>query len=450
MALATLIEAQRTAAEIIDVDYAIVKELQEPRLHHLGGIALGNETLEAYRSHSGPLDAGLVHRGGIRAAHYETLTEARAETEELSIEMYGKLAATGHAGQYAGGKGVIVLGDIQPSPAEMKNVIRAYEFLMEERGFANTFVDIVAGDVGTNGMADTYALARRDHSDDPYWQGVAAGKSPELGGLEFRPAATSWGAYNSHIALLNHHGHERVSVAVQGFGEVGSWYAHFASTDVAKRVYINAISDLNGKLYTNDPEGIIITERMVQEIGDNKNFRGNKIEALAAYIRANQPHIELLWDASSDSIIEHPCDWFAPAAMANTIRASRIQHLGAKYGILEMANGPTKNGAHKLLVERGIIMAPDIIVNATGVNCSIEETERNIAMVRKGLTVADNTSLLKAKLAHNSQRVMNHTLRTKEAMGVRDLRIAAAAISITEILYSAGVQVDAEFLLPRH
>lgn len=447
MALETLIHSQRQAADIMGIDFEEVQEMQRPRLVMEAQAHMGDQEVPIFRSHSGNESAPdnvLIAKGGIRMAHYNTLEEAKAVVQELSVEMLSKLALRGYADgsneSYIGGKGLIVIDANSISHADKNHLAREFHRHMDAAGLTGYKRDIPAGDVGTNGLADTYALSQRElNPDDSYWEASITGKSPELGGLEFRTAGTGWGGYVSQRTLMRAKGHDHAVTTVQGFGNVGAWHAYFASNDPENRMSIKGISDRDGTLVTNDRAGIQITREMVDKIGDNPTFDGNKIHALQDMVARNQPGLKTSIE-SRDKVLYLPTGYFVPAAMGNVITAANVDQLGAQLAIIEDANGPTKPEAHRRLVEKGIIVVPDIAANGAGVDCSIKERNANVAGVVPPL------EQIKKELTESSERVIAELLDTANVLRTKDMRVAAAGLSMAYLLSRSKPGILAELI----
>ncbi|MGH7195698.1 MAG: Glu/Leu/Phe/Val dehydrogenase dimerization domain-containing protein [Candidatus Saccharimonadales bacterium] len=437
MALETLIDSQSAAAEIMDIDYAEMKECQEPELVMVGSVAArGQESVAAYRAHSGDsFRPDLIAKGGIRMfSAYRSDAEARATVKELAVEMYSKLALRGHSDGYKGGKGLIVADSRLPFDTRVK-IIQDYEHLMEDAGLAGPYRYVPAGDIGTNGLADAYALEyHKSNPSDPLWRAIITGKYPENGGLEFRSAATGWGTFITQSVIMAAKGHNKnIETAIQGFGNVGGWHAYFASSDPSQKIRINAISDSDGTLFTSSPNGLKITREMVEQIADNPKFTGQKIHALQAALGQTQPGLETKILAASD-ILTCPTDYFVPAAMGNVINHQNVGKLGARYGIIEAANGPTTKSAHHYLVKHGqILVVPDIVANGAGVDCSIKERDANLDIALNG-GFAPSTEVVQKQLAETSKKIVNEVLTAANNLQTQDLRIAAAAIAMGHVL----------------
>ncbi len=450
MAVETLYASQREAADLMGVDFSEVDDMQQPRLAMADTIMVDGEEIPVFRAHSGPEDDSLIAKGGIRMNRYPTREAAVGTVKELAVEMLSKVALRGHGDTFMGGKGLILISYTSPL-AVRKQAVREFEHRMEDAGLAGYDRDVPAGDVGVGSvLTDTYADEYHDRNpDDPRWQGCITGKSPGHGGTAFRPAATGYGTYITQRTLMDSAGQDRSRTTVQGFGNVGGYHAYFASNDPEGRMPVDAISDADGILYTDDPAGIAITEAMVRDIANNPDFKndprfaqyqGQKITALSDMVSANQPGLAFDVHPNSAAIISRPTDYFVPAAMGNVITGHNVLYLGAREGVIEAGNGVTTPAAHRYLTARGLLMGVDIVANGAGVDGSIQEWAANL---RDQSLPAD---VLRANLAKSSEALMLQTLAAAEALGTSDLRVAAAGLGIARILERRRPKIIKELL----
>ncbi len=458
MALETLTAAQEEAGRLMGFtgdQWTDVREAEQPVVHDLGMITIeganGGE-LPAFRTHSGPEQA--TGKGGIRGWPCETLKIARGTSRELSVEMLSKLYLR-NLTQYKGAKGLIVANFSKFVPEQKVSAIRQYENLMEAAGLVGHIngrsIDVPAGDIATNGQSSEYALERqRRHPEDKYWQAVITGKNPNEGGLTFRAAATGYAAWVAHCQLLEERGENHATVALQGFGNVGAWYAYFASIDPDRRISIQAIGEREGIIYSGNPEGIRICRSMVEQIGDNANYRGDKLTGLHNYMTQNgqiYAAAELRYDPDPRSITEYQMDYFVPAAMGNVITKDNVERIGAKKGVLEIANGPTASRAvHKQMVKRGLVVAPDIWVNGGGVDASDKEHNANIAFVNREIATMPSDQRIQDELFVATRNTGKTIFRMAKLLETSDLRLAAAAVSMARLATVHGISVDQRFL----
>lgn len=428
MSLQTLHNSLSEAALRMGVNPNNVLESQRPELVLNDDVTIQGYDFTFLRAHCGRIDEDDIAKGGLRRVPFPTTVEEGVDTVlELSGEMSSKntLRNLRFLGKrIMGGKGVIIAKDKNSVSSEL--LMRHYADSMQDAGLAGYETDVPAPDVGTNGFADAYALRYRENNpNDPFWKASITGKSTANGGLDFRPRATGWGSHATQKALMDYYGLETVDDAVIGFGAAGAWQAFYISED--PRTRLNAISDRYGMIYTDHPDGFSITEDMVKSIGDNKDFEGDKIAELEAYIRKNQPGIDIQRQAS-EKILYCPTDFLVPAALGNVITAQNVRLLGAKKGIIETANGPTTSEAHQYLTANNYIIAPDTVANGGGVDCSMMEMESNVS----GIT--PETEDVKKALEDRTKVLVSEVLGMSEKLDSQDLRLGAAAVGIARWL----------------
>lgn len=441
VAVETLYASQQIAAELMDIDHADIAELQAPRLAMEATVNVDGREIGVFRAHSGPTDQDLIAKGGIRMSdRYVDSGDAIHTVEELAVEMLSKLALRGHNETFMGGKGLILVNGRGPLSMRAE-AMRKFAQCMDRAGLAGHDSDVPAGDVGVGpDLIDEYARQyHHDNPDDPNWQASITGKSPKVGGAEFRPAATGWGTYISQLTVMKAAGQTRARTTIQGFGNVGGFHAGFASNDPEGRTPVGAISDVDGIIYTDNVEGIMITDEMVKDIANNPDFArdprfaeygGRKIVALSAMVAENQPTLDFSFHGDSRAIISYPTGYFVPAAMGNVITGHNANYIGARYGIIEAGNGVTTPDAHRYLTETGLLVVPDILANGTGVDCSIAEWHANM----QGQILP--TAELQASSAASTESVVNEVIRTGEVLGTLDMRVAAAALGLARLLSS--------------
>jgi glutamate dehydrogenase (NAD(P)+) len=196
-------------------------------------------------------------------------------------------------------------------------------------------------------VMDTYSMHHR-HTVTA----VVTGKPVEMGGSLGRREATGRGCMLVTREALKHLGMpiKGTTVAIQGFGNVGSVTAQLLSREGCKIV---AISDRSGGLY--NPNGVNVNEA-VAWVKQHKALEG---------FSGGEP-------ISNDDLLTLEVDVLVPAALENVITSKNAGSIRAKI-ICEGANGPTTAGADSILDEKGIFVIPDILANAGGVTVSYFE-----------------------------------------------------------------------------
>ncbi|MCJ7450209.1 MAG: Glu/Leu/Phe/Val dehydrogenase [Candidatus Nanohaloarchaeota archaeon QJJ-9] len=295
-------------------------------------------------------DARGPTKGGIRF-HPKV---NREEVQELSFLMALKCAVADIP--YGGAKGGVKVDPRELSEQEKERLSRAYARAYSE--FIGPEKDVPAPDMNTNAkimgwMRDEYEQVEGEHAP-----GVITGKPVEFGGSKARSYATGLGG--SHIVdqFVDDRGwkKEETTIAIQGFGNVGSNLARFLDKKGYKVV---AISDSSGGWQ--DKNGIDV-QKLFEEYespGDYKKLgEGEKI--------------------SNHDILTMDVDILMPAAIEDQITEENMEQIQAS-AIIEMANGPTSAEADEFLKEQGIPIVPDILANAGGVTTSYFEWLQNLS-----------------------------------------------------------------------
>jgi glutamate dehydrogenase (NAD(P)+) len=336
-------------------------------------------------------------KGGIRYHPDVTLDEVKA----LAMLMTWKCALVGIP--FGGAKGGVICDAKKLSPFELQKMTRRYTSeIINEIGPEK---DIPAPDVGTDPTVmawifDTYSM-NVGHSV----LGVVTGKPLNIGGSLGRLEATSRGALYCVREAMRKQGRkiEGTTVAVQGFGNVGSYLALFLHEQGAKVI---AISDSRGGIH--NPTGINIPAVIAhkQETGALGGFRdGDAI--------------------TNEELIQLECDVLAPCALEQVITSDNADRVKARL-IVEGANGPLTPGADEILDDRGVIVMPDILANAGGVVVSYFEWVQGLQ------EYFWKESEVNARLNDIMTRAFNETWNTQEQRGV-SMRTAAYGIAVERV-----------------
>ncbi len=310
-------------------------------------------------------DGTLGHYMGFRVQHDDTLGPFKGglryhpnvdldHSRSLASLMTWKTALIGVP--FGGGKGGIQVDPSTLSQSELERLTR--KFVDAIHDVIGPHRDIPAPDMNTNAevMSWIFDHYSRYHGFSP---GVVTGKSVNLHGSYGREAATGRGCLFALREVLKYD-HEELddkAVAIQGFGNVGSWAAKLMHKEGARIV---AVSDISGAIY--NEEGLNPT-KLIEFIND-----GNKL-------------VDYKGGQKIDEILTCECDVLIPAAIGHVLTEENAPHVKAKY-IVEAANGPTTVEADQILNERGILTIPDIYANAGGVTVSYFEWTQNIQQHR--------------------------------------------------------------------
>jgi glutamate dehydrogenase (NAD(P)+) len=341
------------------------------------------EVIEAYRvQHS---HHKLPCKGGIRYSMDVNQDEVMA----LASLMTYKCAIVNVP--FGGAKGGIKINPKQYTAFELEKITRRYASELVKKNFIGPGIDVPAPDYGTGAremswIVDTYASLKPGEVDA---QACVTGKPVTQGGVRGRTEATGLGVYYGIRELCNVAadmkkiglpiGIEGKKVIVQGLGNVGYHAAKFFFDNGA---IIVGLAEYEGGIY--DEKGLDI-----YKVVDHRKATGSLL---------NYPGATNL--RTSGDTLEMPCDILIPAALENVINGSNAARIQAKI-IGEAANGPLTPEADEILNEKGVIVVPDMYLNAGGVTVSYFEWLKNLSHVRFGrmdkrFSENQNTFLLKS------------------------------------------------------
>lgn len=287
-------------------------------------------------------------KGGLR--YYPTVS--LDEVKSLALMMSIKTAVVGIP--HGGGKGGIQCNPKEMSPGELERMTRGYAAAMAK--WIGPDEDVPAPDVGTNAQIMGWLADEYFKITGKYLAGVVTSKPLSIGGSKGREAATGRGAFfiaqeAARVYDLKLRG---ARVAIQGYGNVAQPLAinlHEAGSKII------AVTDSSGGAY--DPEGMHPARLAVYKAktGTVKGFPKSQ-------------------EISDQDILTTDCDILVPAALENQITSKNADKIQTKM-VVEAANGPTTQEAHKILMERKIKVTPDVLTNAGGVTVSYFEWVQN-------------------------------------------------------------------------
>ncbi|MDA0286104.1 MAG: Glu/Leu/Phe/Val dehydrogenase [Actinobacteria bacterium] len=298
----------------------------------------------------GPAKGGIRYHPGV----------TRDEVVALAIGMSLKTAIMNLP--LGGAKGGIAIDPKTLTTGELERITRRY--VSELIPFLGPDKDVPAPDVGTNAQVMAWVLDQYSASVGHIVPGVVTGKPIELGGSLGRESATGRGAVEAaalagEIIGLPLNG---AKIAIQGYGQVGAWAARLANARGAKIV---AVADVGGAIHNARGLDIAMIDRKMREG--------------ARSVTATECG-EVLGKGTDGSanIFAVDCDILMPCALGDAVDEKIASQIKAKL-VVEGANGPLTPKADDVLLERGIIVVPDVYANAGGVTCSYLEQCQNFA-----------------------------------------------------------------------
>ena len=388
------------AARLLNLEPGIWKILTHPKRQITVScpVQMDNGEIEVFTGYRVQYNVSLgPAKGGIRYHPAVTLDEVTA----LAAWMTWKCAVA-HI-PFGGGKGGIICDPTRMSRRELEALTRRY--VAEIIDAIGPEKDVPAPDVNTNEQTmawvmDTYSM-HVGHTETA----VVTGKPVELGGSLGRREATGRGVMIVARESAKHVGIDikGATVAVQGFGNVGSISAELLAEMGAKIV---AVTDWKGGV--RNPHGLDVS-KLGQHVWQHKTVAG---------FAGGEP-------LANEDLFGLEVDILIPAALENQITTENASRIRAKI-LVEGANGPTTPDAHRHLHERGVFVVPDILANSGGVTTSYFEWVQD----RHGYfwTEKEVNDRLEAKMCEAYTAVLQTALRYKV-----DMRTAAYIVAINRV-----------------
>ncbi|HLY62687.1 MAG TPA: Glu/Leu/Phe/Val dehydrogenase dimerization domain-containing protein [Terriglobia bacterium] len=290
-------------------------------------------------------------KGGIRYHATTDLNEVRA----LASAMTWKTSLVNIP--FGGAKGGIAVDPATMSMGELQRLTRGY--IRRIALFLGPFRDVPAPDMNTNAQVMTWIFDEYS-AQHGYTPACVTGKPVELGGSLGREAATGRGVFYLIEALTKDMGIPIAGarVAIQGFGNVGSFATRFLAEAGAKVV---AVADVRGGLL---------------------NEQGLDVKALLDYSGAHRTIAGFpgAREISGEEVLAVDCDILVPAALQCVLTKGNAEKVRARI-VAEGANLPTTPEADAILTRRGVTILPDILTNAGGVTVSYFEWAQNLQQI---------------------------------------------------------------------
>ncbi|MCD2205257.1 glutamate dehydrogenase GdhB [Halobacterium sp. KA-6] len=351
-ALVTARRQLERATTHVNVDEGVIERLKHPTRVEQVSVPLKRdngdvEVFTGYRAQHD--DVRGPYKGGLRY-HPEVNAE---ECIGLSMWMTWKCAVMDLP--FGGGKGGIAVDPKSLSEEETERLTR--RFAEELRHVIGPTMDVPAPDMGTDAQTMAWFMDAYSMQQGETITGIVTGKPPIVGGSEGRDAAPGRSVAIITREAIEYYDKEieETTVAVQGFGSVGSNAAKLLDDWGAKVV---SVSDVNGGIY--DPNGL---------------------DTYAIPSHHEEPEAVMAHEApetvTNNELLELDVDVVIPAAIGNVLTEENADDVDADI-VVEGANGPTTSAASEIFAERGIHVVPDILANAGGVTVSYFEWLQDI------------------------------------------------------------------------
>ncbi len=303
-----------------------------------------------------------------------------------------------------GGKGGVVIDPKKVDTKYLEQISREYVKALYKNLGPET--DIPAPDVNTDAqiidwMTDEYSKQTGDKTRASF-----TGKSIEKGGSFGREAATGRGGMIVLREVLKFYklNPSEITVAVQGLGNVGFYFAKIASQELG--VNVVAVSSSKKTLTSVagfDFSNVDFSRKAIDDLEDQADSEG-----------------------SSEQIISEEVDVLVCAALENTITKSNYDTVNAKF-ILELANGPVSFQAYQKLIKNGVIDIPDIIANAGGVTVSYYEWLQNMQGTKWPLAKVNQE--LEKKLSSATKNALDYSKQSSISLKQAAFEIAISRLA---------------------
>lgn len=311
-------------------------------------------------------------KGGIRYSNHVNQEEVMA----LATLMSYKCAIVDVP--FGGAKGGVKINPWELTTFQREKVTRRYTMELINRNFIGPAIDVPAPDYGTGGQEmawiyDTYRTFKGDNIDAA---GCVTGKPANLNGIRGRVEATGRGVYYGIRSVVDQAkdmkkiglsaGMAGKKMIIQGLGNVGSFTAKISQDEGG--ALIVGVTEVEGAIY--NPKGMDIHKIIAyrKEHGSFIGFPGATTELSK----------EDRWQG-----LNFECDILVPAALENQITVENAASIQAKI-IAEAANGPITADGEKILLKQGVVIIPDLFLNAGGVTVSYFEWLKNLSHMRFG------------------------------------------------------------------
>lgn len=396
----------REAAATIDLDdryYEVLEtsyretDVQVPVHCDDGGLKLYRGYRVQHNGARGP------YKGGIRYHPAVDINEVRA----LAALMTWKTALLNLP--FGGAKGGVNVDPADHSERELEALTRRFTASISH--VLGPYRDVPAPDMNTNPQVMAWLMDAYS-SKAGYTPAIVTGKPVEFGGAPGRREATGRGVIFALEQALSHEGRtlDGATIAIQGFGNVGTYAAVIAVERGAKVV---AVSDIGGDVYNGDGIDVAAAKALVEN--------GQSVVEL--------PDVDVL---EANGVLTVDCEILIPAALGEVITMENEGNVKAEW-IVEGANNPTTPDADEALYKRGVKIIPDILANGGGVTGSYFEWTQNIQQFTW------EEEVFNERLEKRMKRTVDETMAAAKKYDV-SLRRAGFSIAIERVAHASHMR----------
>lgn len=395
------------AAKLLNLDNNVLEILKNPKriIEVSIPVRMDSGDIKVFRGYRVQYNDALgPFKGGIRFHPKVNLPEVKA----LSAWMTWKCSVVGLP--YGGGKGGIIVDSSKLSNRELERLSRGY--VQAVRDFIGPEKDIPAPDVYTNPQIMAWMMDEYSNIKGFNVPGVVTGKPLEIGGARGRKYSTSQGGvyiFEKAVKKMKLNP-KKLTIAIQGFGNVGSFAAEILS---ALGYNVVAVSDSKGGI--------------VSDLSNKGRYEALDIKKISKFKKDTRsvvgfPGTRMI---TNEQLLKLDVDVLMPSALENVITEKNASQIKAKL-IIELANGPITPEADIKLEKRGVVVVPDILANAGGVIVSYFEWVQNL----QNYYWDEDENIGKLKKIMESS--FDAVWQKKEALGI-SARLAAYAVAVERV-----------------